>query len=182
MVTAPRTPRRLPRLATILIVIALVVPVAHVATANGPTEIGPVYAWKQVWQEFTVHVGDTVLLGARYGACVPGLAWSARNALSYDYSLDGEPLAFDFAWDRPVAVPYHTETGTCMAGPDDGQLWWIYAEYPIVFDEPGDYEIGAVVSSSRPLIDGGDWDGDGFIDRLDRGVAAEGTSTVHVLP
>ena len=111
------------------------------------------------------------------------MAWSARKAPSYDYSLDGEPLPFDFVWDRPVAVP--TSPGfedSCIAGPKNGQGWWIYAEYPIVFDEPGDYEIGAVITTRRPLIDGGDYDGDGKIDRIAVGVVGEGSTTVHVLP
>lgn len=183
MVTATRRSKRLSRFATMLIVVALVMPAAHVATANGSTEVGPVYPWTQEWQEFTVNVGDTVLLGARWGACTRGLAWSASKALSYDYSLDGEPLAFDFVWDRPIAVP--PDPGFeeyCIAGPKDGTGWWIYAEYPFVFDQPGIYEIGVVISSSHRFIDGGDYDGDGKIDRIEAGVIGGGTSTVHVLP
>jgi hypothetical protein len=173
---------RLPGLATLLIVAALVMPAAHVATASDTSTVGPVYPWTQEWQEFTVNAGDTVLLGARWGACTSGLAWSARKALSYDYSFDGEPLAIDFLWDRPVVQaigPGWDEP--CIAGPNDGQSWWIYAEYPIVFEETGVYEVGVAISSSRPLIDGGDYDGDGKIDRVPVGVISESSSTVHVI-
>ena len=182
MDTATGTPKRLSRFATMLIVVALVTPAAHVANADDTATHGPVYPWTQEWQEFTVNVDDTVLLGARWGACISGLAWSARSALSYDYSIDGEPVATEFVWDRPVAEPSVPALNQCIAGPNDGVLWWIYAEYPIVFDEPGTYELSVVVSSSRPLIDGADWDGDDKINHAPVGVFVGGTSTVHVLP
>ncbi len=182
MSTATSRSKRLSRFATMLIVVVMVMPAAHIATADDAETVGPIYSWSQEWEEITVNVGDTVLLGARWGACTRGLAWSARNALSYDYSLDGEPLPFDFVWDRPVAEPVDPVWDDyCIAGPNDSQSWWIYAEYPIVFDEPGDYEVGAVVTAHRPVHDGGDYDGDGKIDRLEVGAASDGSTTVHVI-
>lgn len=171
--------RSLVRSVTAFIVVAMVVSVAGVAVADEPSTVGPVYPWTTEWQEFTLDVGDTVLLGARWGACTRGLVQSARTALSFDYSLDDEPIAAEFAWTNPVAVPRHPDL-VCVVSPNDDRGWRMTAEYPIVFDEPGDYVIGVVLTLSRPVFDGGDYDGDGRPDRFS-GVLFEASSTVHVI-
>lgn len=182
MDTATRTSKRFPRLATMLIVVALVMPAAHVSTANDAATVGPVYPWLSEWQEFTVNVGDTVLLGARWGACSPGLARQGERAISFDYSLDGVPIATDFVWDRPVAVAWDLPgEARCIAGPStDGKIWLLFAEYPIVFDAPGNYLIGATVTADRTIIDGIDSDGDGRPDKYS-GLLHDVVSIVRVV-
>lgn len=180
--TTTERARRYSRFAALLIAAALVIPMASTAAANDTATHGPVYPWLHEWQEFSVSVGDTVLLGARWGACTSGLARLAERAVSYDYSIDGVPLAIDFGWDPPVAVSWDLPgDATCVTGPhSDGEVWFLYAQHPIVFDTPGTYEIGAIVTANRTIIDGIDIDGDGRPEKYS-GLLQDATSTVHVV-
>ena len=150
----------------LLVALVMLVSTGGIAAADGPATVGPVYPYRpQDWPDntVTVHVGDIILLGARWGACTKGLAMMAAKNLTWDYYLDGEPISTEFVFGRPVRTP--SDTSACIPRADAG--WWVFAESPLVINEPGLYSLSLEISASHPLIDGGDYDGDGRLDRFE---------------
>lgn len=152
------------RVVAVLIAVVLMVLMAGAAVAD---DIGPVYPWREPWNAgFTVQAGETILLGARWGSCTEGLAWSATKSLVFDYYLDDQLLETDFVWSGPVQVPDGTFPGDASGCRNPaGSMWGVFATSPLVINTPGEYQLRVVVSYGRPFVDGGDWDGDGRPDR-----------------
>ena len=155
----------------LFVVLLMLMSVGGFAAADEPATVGPIYPWWPKWNETTVSAGDTVLLGARWGACTKGLAWSARNLIDMQYWIrpmgggddDWVKIHPEWNWQKPVPTPYEAgawpSTEDCITPTE--HMWYMLAEYPYVFTVPGDYEIQALSLMTRRWVDLTDGDGDG---------------------
>jgi hypothetical protein len=157
----------------VLLPVALLTTIAFYSTAFGQAEEGDevyIIPWQIPQDEngnrvVTVREDQTVILGARWGACTRGLAqaWS-RNA-NVHYQIDGNPLLASTRdgrayWTRPQAVA-RGETG-CVNG--SSIIRFVFWRYEYGTMAPGPHEVYIHYWIGHQLVDGGDWDGDGRVD------------------
>ena len=166
-----------------LLLVLFFVAVVPVAQADGlePLIITPYRGGP----EFYAAAGQEVIIRAHWLACNRGLTEAFIHAASVSMEVtlpDGsryltvEPPSRGY-WSSPAA----TETpvpSECIAG-GANTLWgteWLYSLGQL---QPGDYELHFVWAFDHQLADGGDWDGDGRIDKVS-GVLQDRTITIHV--
>ena len=176
--------RILALMATMLLAVTAALPV------RAAEPVGPVYPFHPgQYDGTTVEVGQTLLLGNHWGGCVPGLVTEYAKASVHTWSINGEPLATAAAWTRAIAVdlnphPWAEPDMSACVGQAAARLapygFWAFWQYPIVFSEPGDYVIQLVSTITRPVLDGGDYDGDGRPD-IFRGSTSDYSITIHVV-
>lgn len=177
----------------LLVVLLMLMSVGGLATADESATVGPIYPWWAKWNETTVNVGDTVLLGARWGACTEGITWSARNAIDFQYWIrpvgggedDWVKIHPEWDWQKPVPTPSEEGAWPSAEGcvtPTE-HIWYMLAAYPYVFTEDGDYEVQTLHMLTRQITDLIDDDGDGRSDKIDPtdGWLFLATGTVHVV-
>jgi hypothetical protein len=121
-----------------------------------------IYPW-EIWDgEITVSTDDTVVLGARWGACTKGLAQAWTRTSYINYTINGEPLfssqkeAREY-WGRPYPV-MNLEPDNCVNGSET--IWIVAWEYELGLNE-GDYQVHFEMGTTHPFHDGFDSDGDG---------------------
>lgn len=108
-----------------------------------------------------------VVLGARWGACTPGLARSWIGSANVYYEIDGEPLPLSHHQREYWTSPQVLDTGQpekCILPTE--AIWVVYwrYEYGTMDPEPGEYDVFFHYWGDRPVVDGGDWDEDGKMD------------------
>ena len=147
--------RILALMAAVLLALAAVLPVR----ATEP--VGPVYPFHPgQYDGTTVEVGQTLLLGAHWGGCVPGLVTSFAKASILAWSIDGAPLATPATWTHAIAVtvnphpwvPGEPDLSACVskAATHTPYGFWASWAYPVVFSAPGDHVIRLVWTASIP--------------------------------
>jgi hypothetical protein len=115
-----------------------------------------------------VPVDQTILLGARWGACNKGLAQAWAETASLMYSVDGQAL---FAsenesrqyWQAPVIYP-GGDPSRCL--PHTETIWIAYWQYELGTLELGDHPAHLSYWNHGVPVDGGDYDGDGKPDKF----------------
>jgi len=156
--------------------------------------VGPVYPFHPgQYDGTTVEVGQTLLLGNHWGGCVPGLVTEYTRASAHAWSINGEPLATPADWTHAIAVDWNPHPWV-PGGPDMSACvsqvaartttygFWAFWQYPVVFSAPGDYVVRLVSTLARPVLDGGDYDGDGRPDIFGRDWLSDSSITIHVVP
>ena len=122
-----------------------------------------VYPW-EIWEgEITVSTDDTVVLGARWGACTKGLAKAWTKTSYINYVINGEPLfssqkkALQY-WGEPVqsTAPWQEFCVSASEG-----IWIVSWEYELGRLDEGTYVVGFEMGTEHPFHDGTDFDGDG---------------------
>jgi len=158
---------------------------------HATSPVGPVYPFHPVqYDGTTVEVGQTLLLGAHWGGCVPGLVTEFGRASVLEWSIDGEAIETPADWTRAIAVDWNPHP---WAEPDFSACvskvtartapygYWAFWQYPVVFDAPGDHVIRLVWSITHPMLDGGDYDGDGRPDIFGLDWGSDDSITIHVV-
>ncbi len=180
--------RFLALLAALLLALTVALPVS----ATEP--IGPVYPFHpDQYDGTTVDVGQTLLLGAHWGGCVPGLVTEFGKASVLVWTIDGNPVAAPAAWTRAIAVqqnphprvPGGPDMSACVsqvAARTAPYRYWAFWQYPVVFTAGGVHVIRLVGTANHPWLDGGDYDGDGRPDMFGRDWISDSSITTHVVP
>jgi len=133
--------------------------------------------WAQ--DEITVSTHEELILATGWAACTRGLVQSYITAAHYQWNLDGDPILPDEETAQYFGpIEPRGEPEWCLVG--NGTVWGSSWRYSIGTLSPGTYEITLLHWLDHPVIDGGDWDGDGRID-LFEGEWADETVTVHVV-
>jgi hypothetical protein len=113
------------------------------------------------WSEETVRTDDDVILYVRNGACTRGLVESFQRAAHIDVSINGEPLFPQGDEIQYWGLIESMDIDGCKAarhGKNASMSYWQYQLSPL---EPGIYDVYVHYWLDHPVIDGGDWDGDG---------------------
>jgi hypothetical protein len=121
-----------------------------------------------LWLSSTYDVGpgqDVVLLYG-WSACNRGLVHAFVNASNLEVALDGQviltPQDVDQLWGKVSGYDPPVEWPECVAkGPPSKAL----VQYVLSGLEPGTHELHSSFWLNHPVVDGGDWDGDGKLDR-----------------
>ena len=144
---------------------------------DGP--IPTTYNIKPWWSDVTVRAVDEVNLNLGWGACTPGLVKTFQQAAHIDITINGEPLYPEGDDGLYWGTIEPLELDGCKAAPNDEQgsvSRWGYTLSPL---EPGIYEVYVHYWLAHPIVDGGDWDGDGKIDKFE-GTFVENTVLIVV--
>ena len=163
----------------LILLVAAVLSVIATASFNSPaqaqfTEVDEVYIVPYLIpldangeRIVTVKANQHVVLGARWGACTPGLALAfAQGAVVY-YEIDGMPLPSSSIedrgyWDWPVPV-VSDQGNSCMNKTDTG--WFVFWRYDYGAMPIGVHSGYLHYSRHQQFIDGGDYDQDGRPDK-----------------
>lgn len=149
-------------LASMLVLLALLA----FGTLATQAQDGPVEILLSTNGEYEVPAGQTVILHGRWGACRPGLVRAYIQGSETVVTLDGalllSPEQIDQLW-GPIVVDEPNEA--CLMGDAIYIAHWYY-ELPYLPPSPDPYVIHTQFFLDHPLIDGGDWDGDGKPDRF----------------
>ena len=169
----------LKKLLIALAVLALVATPVYSAYAQSNTvvDINPAF------QQGDVHAqpGQEVVFHSGWAACAPGMVLAFENAATrYMYDND-VPIDDIETWDwSPIEKGTIDPNGkaNCVVG--DGVHLWSSTWYsPELTFETGTHVIHFYYVLSHQLVDGGDYNGDGKIDKID-GVTGENTFTIIV--
>jgi hypothetical protein len=147
--------------ALVLLLLAGLVVATGVAADEAPVVV-------PLWRSATHEVGpdqDIVLLYG-WSACNRGLVHAFVNASNLEVALDGvvilSPQDMEELWSPVMGYDPPVQWPECLAkGPPSKAL----IEYVLSGLEPGTYMLYASFWLNHPVVDGGDWDGDGKIDR-----------------
>ena len=161
-----------------LAVLALVATPVYSAYAqsNGVVEINPAHQQADV----VINAGQKVVFNSGWGACTPGLVVMFENAATLHMSDNGLPFdVANWSW-SPIEVNLISPDilGYCIAG-DKIHAWSSTWYSPELTFETGTHVIHFYYVLSHQLVDGGDYNGDGKIDKID-GVTGENTFTIIV--
>lgn len=130
----------------------------------------------------SVAPGQEVVLFARWGACAPGLTRAFTRSARLEWSIDGQALftsqkEVSQYWSAPFSKPITGES-SCVNG--SSTAWLSYWEYPLSSLAPGKtYTIHLVYAIDHPMIDGGDYDGNGAPDTFE-GIFQDATVFLQV--
>lgn len=142
-----------------LLVASLVI--ATAAAASEPEEV-IITPWMD-GQEYTIGPGQLGVIRAGWGACSRGLVQAYINASNYELSLNDTtlltPEQVDELW-GPMGpfVPAPPNEDACPGNTKPMRASW---QYPLTDLAPGTYTLHTLIWIDHPLIDGGDYDGDG---------------------
>ena len=167
------------------IVLLLVCLLACALTSSVKTAEAQDVVWCDLYlnTECTVHAGEQLVIGHWWGACHPGLIKAFLRAIEeQEYTLDGAPL-----WDTQEAIQYW---GPIEEYADDPFMepcigpsltgYWTHWGHELALD-PGVHSLRFTLSLGHPVIDGGDWDGDGRPDKY-TGQLYDLTVEIEVVP
>ena len=115
----------------------------------------------------TVTPDQEIILGIGWAACTPGLELSFIKAVHLDWTLSDQlvlPQDEVFQYWSEIREVDPVPGYTCIAG--DGRFWGASWRYPLGYLEPGSYQVHFLEWIAHPFIDGGDYDGDGKIDKF----------------
>jgi hypothetical protein len=146
-------------LASTLVLLALLA----FATVATQAQDGPYEILLRDPGEHEVPAGRTITLHGRWGGCRSGLVRAYIKGSHTLVTLDGEPLLspeqIEQLW-GPIIV--HGTDDACMIGDTIYISHWYYELTLPPRGEP--YVIHTEFFLDHPLVDGGDWDGDGKMD------------------
>ena len=168
----------LKKLFVALAVLALVVTPVYSAFAqsNNVIDINPVYQHEDV----VIEAGQVVIFHSGWGACTPGLVIAFERAATLHMYDNAEPFNVEnWNW-SPIEIHLINpdSIGNCIAG-DKIHLWSSSWYSPEMTFEPGVHEIHFYYVLSHQLADGGDYNDDGKIDKIE-GVIVENTFNIIV--
>ncbi len=165
----------------------LIIAVSTVAPAFAQGDEVLIYPWFIPQDEngdriVTVTTGDTILLGARWGACTNGLAQAWARTANVVYSVDDNLLISleesRALWRRPIPAPIGTP-GYCLNQSETG--WFVYWVYELGNLPAGDYPAHVEYWNDQVPLDGGDFDGDGKVDIYQPRFSRIIDFTIHVV-
>ena len=116
-----------------------------------------------------VDAGDYIVLGHGWAACTRGFVDAYLTTVHTELSIDGGPIysadrtdqywgPIEFSADEEGAPQY------CIAGNKKG-MWSAHWDYPLGVLGIGEYEVYFNHWMDHPVLDGGDYDGDGHPDK-----------------
>jgi len=146
---------------------------------NDPVYIIPYLSEEHVY----VNPNQDIILGARWGACRPGLVQASLPVIHLDWEINGVTL-FDPQHDvaqywGAIEQDYSFDTSLCKMKTE--AIWLSYWRYELgQLDVDNNYVINLVYSLDRPRIDGIDEDLDGRPD-IYQGTLQDSTITIHVV-
>jgi hypothetical protein len=129
-----------------------------------------------------VNADDYVVLRHGWGACTKGLVKAYLTAVHTELTINGELVSVadgkDQHWGELREANPDFYDG-CIVGNEHTPrvVEW---HYPLGTLDPGEHEIHFYYWLDHPVIDGGDGDGDGKMDRFE-GVITDRTFTIIVL-
>jgi hypothetical protein len=131
---------------------------------------------------YDIDTGDTVVIRAGWGACNPGLVRMFVNAVNFEVTLDDTiiltPEDVDDLWGKVTRYDPQPDWPECVGGGPRAYAEW-RSELPML--EPGSYELRTRWWLEHPIIDGGDYDGDGRPDQSRPGDwGNDSLITIHV--
>lgn len=159
-------------LSLLLVIILLLMTGIFSAHAQEETSVF-IIPWQIPEDEFgnrivEVTADQTILLGARWGACNKGLTQAWAKTATIMYSVDGQDL---FAsekesrqyWHAPVVHP-NGDPSRCI--PHTETVWMTYWQYEFGPLEAGDHMAHVSYWNHGVPVDGGDYDGAGGPDKF----------------
>jgi hypothetical protein len=132
--------------------------------------------WQHRGEIFAASTGTPFEIGARWGACTPGLAQSFATASTLDLQVGDEAATWpSVSWSKAVnpETPISgADLEDCLSQVHHGTGWWVYWVTPITFNTSGCHDISLAMSINRNISDG--------IFDFDAGFGVEGTIFVEV--
>ena len=115
-----------------------------------------------------VSQNQNIRLGAKWGACTLGLSLAFAKTANVAYVIDDQSILTSLGeasryWSLPPVPDTSPGESTCKNNTDTG--WWVSWEYPLGTLSLGDHPAHFDFWNDRLQIDGGDYDGDGKVDR-----------------
>lgn len=147
-------------LALVMLLVAGLV-ISTAAVASEPEEV-IIVPWRD-GVTYEIGPGQLGVIQSGWGACTGGLVQSYIKASNYELALDGVPLLtpeqVNELW-GPMGpfVPAPPYEDACPGKAKPMRASW---RYPLTGLGPGVYELHSLIWTDHPLIDGGDYDGDG---------------------
>lgn len=149
------------RLTTIILVFIIAIGISAFSNGNAKTHVE-----FRPWAGYVaIGPGELPVLYWGWGSCSEGLSWDfldavVQNVYVYqDGVLVGEYLNAG-EWGDPYASG---ASEACLHG--DGTIWSTFMTFEdLDIDDAGIYEVHTEFYLSFPVTDGGDSDGDGFLD------------------
>ena len=119
----------------------------------------------------TADAGDTIVLRHRWGACTYGLVKDYLASVHTELSIDSGPIYVadgkDQYWGPIVFTEAEDPTQQyCIAGSKRGG-WIAFWDVSLGILEPGEHEVYFHHWMDHPVLDGGDYDQDGYLDPPD---------------
>lgn len=132
-------------------------------------------------EECWVEPGDQLIIYHGWLTCRRGLIEAFLMAIEeQEYTLDGHLLwgtqETSQYW-GPIEEEWVPQIESCMGHPSTG--YRTYWEHELDLD-PGEHELHLSLWLRHPIIDGGDWDGDGHPDWFS-GHLHDATVKIHVI-
>jgi hypothetical protein len=130
-----------------------------------------------------VSASDNVILRHGWGACTLGLVRVYLSAVHTQLSINGELVSAadgnDQYWGPIAKAPDGYWVSSCIAG-NQNTYSTVDWHYPLSTLTPGEYEVHFYYWFDHLIVDGGDLDGDGYLDKYE-GVFNDRTFTIIVL-
>ena len=153
------------RFTLLAVVLATAMTVAGPAAANHDNDqngLAPIVPWQHHGETFDVIEGESLDIGARWGACTRGLAHSFTKSALVGIDVDvvegADPQVGAASWSEPVNPPLPVilpDVGE-LCGPEaNGDTgWWVFWVSTVTFDTEGVYEVTVQMVVDRIVQDG----------------------------
>ena len=144
---------------TMLLLSGLVI--CSVAAGSEPVEV-IITPWRD-GEVYIIGPGEVGVIRSGWGACTGGLVQAYIKASNYELALDDvlllTPEQVDELWGPPEPfVPDPPYEDVCPGKTRPMRARW---RHPLSGLAPGSYQLHSLIWTDHPLIDGGDYDGDG---------------------
>jgi hypothetical protein len=130
-----------------------------------------------------VDANDYIVLGHGWGACTRGFIQAYLSAVHTEVTINGELVSAadgkDQHWGPITKAPDAYWVSSCIAG-NQNTSSVVNWRYPLGTLTPGEHVVHFRYWFDHPILDGGDWDGDGHLDRWG-GTFLDRTFTIIVL-
>lgn len=159
--------------------LALLSSVAFAQTSQDSVVIHPLY-----WDDSqTVYSNQEIIFVMGWAACRKGLVQDYLTAVNFIFTLDGQPLFGSKSetnqfWGPVTQIPAPAGADACV-GKTPETIWRAGWEYSPGELPAGDHPVYFANRLDHPVVDGGDYDGDGSPD-LFYGITNEREFTIHV--